>query len=53
VVHAEASTVVLFGVSGLLVVSLDGLTFVTTLERASDLRPLLEALPPEVRKIGD
>lgn len=49
VVHAEASTVVLYGVSGLLVVSLDGLTFVTTLERAADLRPLLDALPEQMR----
>ena len=50
VVHAEASTVVLYGVSGLLVVSLNGLTFVTTLDRATDLRPLLDALPREVRE---
>jgi len=50
VVHAEASTVVLYGVSGLLVVSLNGLTFVTTLDRAADLRPMLDELPDQVRR---
>jgi mannose-1-phosphate guanylyltransferase len=52
VVHAEAGTVVLYGVSGLLVVSLPGLTFVTTLDRAAELRPLLDALPPSMRSGG-
>ncbi|MBV6520428.1 MAG: Alginate biosynthesis protein AlgA [Gemmatimonadaceae bacterium] len=50
VVHAEASTVVLYGVSGLLVVSLNGLTFVTTLSRATDLRAMLDSLPEDLRK---
>ena len=49
VVHSESGPVVLYGVSGLLVVSLPGVTFVTPLERATDLRPLLEALPNEMR----
>jgi mannose-1-phosphate guanylyltransferase len=49
IVHAEAGTVVVYGVSGLLVVSLPGLTFVTTLERASDLKPLLDTLPGSLR----
>jgi mannose-1-phosphate guanylyltransferase len=49
VVHAESGTVVLFGVSRLLVVSLPGLTFITTLERATDLKPLLDALPGSLR----
>lgn len=49
VVHAEHGTVVMYGVSQLLVVSLPGLTFVTTLERARELRPLLDALPSEMR----
>jgi mannose-1-phosphate guanylyltransferase len=54
VIHAEASTVVLYGVSGLLVVSLNGLTFVTTLDRAADLRPMLEGLPDHLRtRAGD
>lgn len=50
VVHAEGAAVVLYGVEGLLVVSLPGITFVTTLERAAELRPLLDRLPEEVRR---
>lgn len=49
VVHAERGTVVLYGVSRMLVVTLDGLTFVTSLDRATDLRPLLDALPGSMR----
>jgi mannose-1-phosphate guanylyltransferase len=49
VVHTESGRVVVFGVSRLLVVSLPGLTFVTTLERAADLKPLLDALPGSLR----
>ncbi len=49
VVHTESGTVVVFGVSRLLVVSLPGLTFITTLERAADLKPLLDALPGSLR----
>lgn len=49
VVHTEAGTVVLFGVTRLLVVSLPGLTFITTLERAVDLKPLLDTLPGSLR----
>jgi mannose-1-phosphate guanylyltransferase len=49
VVHSEAGTVVLYGVSQLLVVALDGLTFVTTLDKARDLKPLLDALPESMR----
>jgi mannose-1-phosphate guanylyltransferase len=49
VVHTEAGTVVLYGVSKLLVVSLPGLTFVTTLEKAGDLKALLDALPGSMR----
>jgi mannose-1-phosphate guanylyltransferase len=45
VVHAEGGTVVAYGVSGMLVVSRPGLTFVTTLDRATELNPLLDALP--------
>lgn len=52
VVHADGSTVVLYGVAGMLVVTLPGLTFVTTLDRASDLKPLLDALPADVRTLG-
>ncbi len=50
VVHTETGATVLYGVDNLLVVRLNGLTFVTSLERARDLRPLLESLPPELRR---
>ena len=49
VVHAEGRTVVLYGVDDLVVVTTDGVTLVTTVERAADLKTLLDALPPEVR----
>jgi mannose-1-phosphate guanylyltransferase len=49
VVHSESGTVVLYGCSHLLVVVLDGLTFVTPLDRATDLKALLDALPTDVR----
>ncbi len=49
VIHADGCCVVAYGISGMLVVSLDGLTFVTTLERASELGPLLNALPGSLR----
>lgn len=48
VVHAEGNTVVLYGVSDLVVVTRAGLTFVTTLDRAADLKKLVEALPPSI-----
>ena len=50
VVHAEGAAAVLYGVDGLLVVTLPGLTFVTTVERAADLKPLLDSLPPDLRQ---
>lgn len=49
VVHAEHNTVVLYGVDDLVVVTRDGLVMVTTRDRASDLKTLLDALPPEMR----
>ncbi len=49
VVHGEAGVVVLYGVSKMLVVTLPGLTFVTPLDRAADLKPLLDALPGSMR----
>lgn len=51
IAHAEGreTCTVLYGVDGLLVVALPGLTFVTTLEKAHDLRPLLDQLPESVR----
>jgi mannose-1-phosphate guanylyltransferase len=53
VVHCEEGTVVAYGVSQLLLVCLDGLTFVTTLDRATELNSLLERLPEEVRRRYD
>lgn len=50
VVHAEGNTVVLYGVSDLVVVTRNGLTVVTTVERAADLKSLVEALPAGVRE---
>lgn len=52
IVHSEGSSVVLYGVDNLLVVTLEGITFVTTLDRAADLRSLLAALPGDVRSRG-
>lgn len=49
VVHADGNTVVLYGVDDLVVVSRDGLVMITTRERASDLKTLLDSLPPELR----
>lgn len=49
VVHAETGCVVVYGVSGLIVVSIDGLTFVTSLEKATEMGPLLDALPGSLR----
>ena len=50
VVHAEGPAVVLYGVDDLVVVTTNGITLVTTVERSADLKTLLDALPPEVRK---
>ncbi|HEX5437540.1 MAG TPA: mannose-1-phosphate guanylyltransferase [Gemmatimonadaceae bacterium] len=49
VVHAEGDTVVLYGVSNLVVVTRDGLTLVTTVDRAAHLKELLAELPAAVR----
>lgn len=49
IVHGESGVVVLYGVSKMLVVTLPGLTFVTPLDRAADLKPLLDALPDSMR----
>ena len=49
VVHAGHGRVVVYGVSKLLVVTVDGLTFVTSLDRAADLNRLLDALPGSMR----
>ena len=48
VVHAEGQQVVLYGVHDLVVVAQDGLTLVTTRDRAADLKKLVESLPARV-----
>jgi mannose-1-phosphate guanylyltransferase len=50
VVHAPDASVVLYGVSDLVVVAQDGLVVVTTVERSSDLKKLMDALPRGVRE---
>jgi hypothetical protein len=42
--------VVLYGVSDLVVVAQGGLVLVTTVERSSDLKSLVDALPTAVRE---
>lgn len=49
IVHTEAGTVVLYGCEKMLVVTLAGVTFVTPLDRAADLKPLLDQLPGSLR----
>jgi mannose-1-phosphate guanylyltransferase len=49
VIHADGCCVVVYGISGMIVVSIQGLTFVTTQERALELGPLLNALPGSLR----
>ena len=51
VVHSNGGAVVLYGVSDLVVVTRDGLTLVTTIEKASDLKSLIESLPAELRDL--
>jgi mannose-1-phosphate guanylyltransferase len=49
VVHAEGNSVVLYGVEDLVVVTRNGLTLVTTIDRAADLKKLLDRLPDSLR----
>lgn len=49
VVHAERGRVVLYGVQDLVVVQREGLTLVTTVAHADQLKQMLDALPAEVR----
>ena len=49
VVHAEGNAVVLYGVSDLVVVTRDGLTLVTTVDRSADLKTLIDSLPSSLR----
>jgi mannose-1-phosphate guanylyltransferase len=50
VVHAPEASVVLYGVSDLVVVVENGLVLVTTVDRSSDLKTLMDALPRGVRE---
>lgn len=52
VVHAEGNTVVLFGVSDLVVVTRAGLTLVTTRDRSVDLKNLIDSLPPGLQSLS-
>jgi mannose-1-phosphate guanylyltransferase len=52
VVHSSDTTVVLFGVSNLVAVVEDGLVLITTVDRSSDLKTLVDALPRGVRDGG-
>ena len=45
VVHADGGTVVMYGVEKLVVVVHEGMTLVTTKEKAADLKRLVESLP--------
>lgn len=49
VVHADGNGVVLYGVRDLVVVTRDGLTMVTTIDKASDLKTLIQSLPAALR----
>jgi mannose-1-phosphate guanylyltransferase len=51
VAHAAGNAVVLYGVDGLVVVAREGLTLVTTVERAAELKTLLDSLPPALRDL--
>jgi mannose-1-phosphate guanylyltransferase len=51
VIHAEHNTVVANGVSDLVVVTRNGLTLVTTVDKAADLKVLIDALPDAVREL--
>jgi len=50
VVHAPGTSVVMYGVSGLVVVVENGLVLVTTVDRSTDLKTLMDALPRGVRE---
>ncbi len=52
VAHADGQSIVLYGVSDLVVVAIDGLTVVTTQEHAADLKTLIDALPARLKDRG-
>ena len=49
VVHAADGAVVLYGVTDLVVVTANGLTLVTTVDKAADLKTLIDSLPATLR----
>ncbi len=49
VVHADGNAVVLYGVDDLVVVTRDGLTLVTTIDKSADLKSLIQSLPARLR----
>ncbi|MEP6832900.1 MAG: mannose-1-phosphate guanylyltransferase [Gemmatimonas sp.] len=49
VVFSEGSAVVLYGVQDLVVVAREGLVLVTTVDKATDLKALLDSLPADLR----
>ncbi len=51
VVHADGSTVILYGVTDLVVVTRGDLTLVTTTEKSADLKTLIDALPLQLRDL--
>ncbi|HJP85794.1 MAG TPA: sugar phosphate nucleotidyltransferase [Gemmatimonadaceae bacterium] len=50
VVHADEGRVVMYGVEKLVVVVHEGMMLVTTLDKAADLKRLVESLPPKRTK---
>jgi len=51
VIHAEGNAVVLYGVSDVVVVTRGGLTLVTTIDKSSDLKTLIDSLPEDLRDL--
>ncbi|MEY4608356.1 MAG: hypothetical protein RL625_573 [Gemmatimonadota bacterium] len=51
VVHTEAGAVVLYGVQDLVVVVRDGVTLVTTVALAHDLKTLVDSLPTDLKEL--
>jgi mannose-1-phosphate guanylyltransferase len=50
VVHADSGSIVMYGVNSLVVVLHDGMTLVTTREKAADLKRLVDSLPAKQAK---
>lgn len=53
VVHADGNAVIMFGVSDLIVVTRNGLTFVAAMARTDDLKSLLNTLPASLRELAE